>query len=316
MSSSPKNSAKRPAVREVVPYLDGGSFRWTEHDYPSPVARWNYHPEVEIHLIRRGTGNYIIGDRVGTFGPGHVAIVSAGIPHDWMSELAPDECIVGRDAVIQFTPDWLERAIRAMPELGPVRSLIEPTSSGIIFTGDTAARAAEQIELTGQHSGPGRIAHLFTLLGLLSDAPTSDRTAIAHKLCAEDAGREGKSAVDAGLSYVMQNLGGQIRMADAARLAFMSEPSFSKYFKKASGMTFSNLVKQLRIASACRALKESDASISSVALAAGYTNLSNFNRQFLSEMEVTPRRYREQHSRDHRGRDGALTSLEMRAHRG
>lgn len=43
---------------------------------------------------------------------------------------------------------------------------------------------------------------------------------------------EGKSAVDAGLAYVLENLSGNIRLSEAARLAFMSEPSFSKYFKK------------------------------------------------------------------------------------
>lgn len=56
-------------MRELVRALPGQSVRWAEHDYPAPIARWNYHPEYEIHLIRRGTGTYLIGDRVGTFAP-------------------------------------------------------------------------------------------------------------------------------------------------------------------------------------------------------------------------------------------------------
>ena len=43
----------RPAARELIPHPDGESFRWIEHDYPCDIARWNYHPEVEIHLIRK-----------------------------------------------------------------------------------------------------------------------------------------------------------------------------------------------------------------------------------------------------------------------
>ncbi|MCY7289970.1 MAG: hypothetical protein LH624_17430 [Cryobacterium sp.] len=58
----------RPAEREVVPHLNGESFRWMEHDYPSQIARWNYHPEVEIHPIRKSRGSYIIGDQIGGFG--------------------------------------------------------------------------------------------------------------------------------------------------------------------------------------------------------------------------------------------------------
>jgi simple sugar transport system ATP-binding protein len=29
------------------------SFKWHQHDCPSNIARWNYHPECEIHLITR-----------------------------------------------------------------------------------------------------------------------------------------------------------------------------------------------------------------------------------------------------------------------
>lgn len=41
------------ANREVIPADPDHSVRWNEHDYPSPLARWNYHPEYEIHLTRK-----------------------------------------------------------------------------------------------------------------------------------------------------------------------------------------------------------------------------------------------------------------------
>ena len=72
----------------------------------------------------------------------------------------------------------------------------------------------------------------------------------------------------------------------------MSEPSFSKYFKKASGMTFSDLVRRLRIANACRLLAQTDSSIADISVAVGYRNLANFNRQFRSETGYTPSAYR------------------------
>jgi AraC-like DNA-binding protein len=72
----------------------------------------------------------------------------------------------------------------------------------------------------------------------------------------------------------------------------MSEPSFSKYFKKASGMTFTDLVKRLRIANACLLLEQTDISVAQICAQVGYRNLANFNRQFLAEMSVPPRTYR------------------------
>ncbi|MEY2847689.1 MAG: hypothetical protein RI885_354, partial [Actinomycetota bacterium] len=281
-----------PAAREVVPLLPGESFRWMEHDYPSQIARWNYHPEIEIHLIRRSTGSYIIGDQIGPFAPGHVAIVGSGVPHDWMSDLAVDEVIEGRDAVIQFTEGWLERCAQSIPELADTTALIEASKRGIVFGGATARAAAQEIEAVGVSLGSGRIAHMFALLAVLSDAPESDTHFVTAGVYSSDMGREGKAAVDAGLAYILENLTGKIRMSEAARMALMSEPSFSKYFKRASGMTFSDMVKRLRIANACRLLDRTDSSISAISAAVGYTNLANFNRQFLAETGVTPRAYR------------------------
>lgn len=282
----------RPAAREFIPHLDGESFRWTEHDYPAPIARWNSHPEIEIHLIRRSTGSYIIGDQVGPFGPGHVAVVGSEVPHDWMSDLAAGEVIEKRDAVIQFTPDWMVDGVRAIPELHPVADLVEQASRGIVFTGATAAAAADEIERVGATRGMRRMSHFFALLDVLVHAPLRDRHSVARELYSPDVGREGKAAVDAGLAYVRENLGGRIRLSEAARLACMSEPSFSKYFKRASGMTFTELVRRLRIANACRLLAQTDSSVAAISLAVGYQNLANFNRQFRAETGLTPRAYR------------------------
>ena len=73
------------------------------------------------------------------------------------------------------------------------------------------------------------------------------------------------SAVEAGLSYIFENLTGDIRLATAARMAYMSEPTFSKYFKSATGTTFSAMVKKLRIAHARRLLDTTDDAIAQVA---------------------------------------------------
>lgn len=282
----------RPAAREVIPLLPGESFRWLEHDYPSEIARWNYHPEYEIHLIRKGTGSYIIGDQIGAFGPGQVAMIGSELPHDWMSDLEPDEVILGRDAVVQFDADWLGRCIGVLPELSDVRELLDLSQMGIIFGGQTALDAARQIELVGQTTGSRRLSHLFELLATLTHAPEQEKMLVTRAWFSASEGREGKAAVEAGLAYIFANLNDRIRMSEAAHLALMSEPTFSKYFKRASGLTFSDTVKKLRIANACRLLATSELPVSAICIEVGYSNLANFNRQFLAEVGMTPREYR------------------------
>ena len=299
-----------PAARELVPLLPTESFRWLEHDYPAPLARWNYHPELEIHLIRRSSGSYIIGDQIGPFGPGQVAIIGAGLPHDWMSDLVDGEVIDRRDVVIHFTDQWVLACAQLMPELIELTDLLRDARRGVIYAGITSARAAEQIEAIGAATGSERVARMLSLLATMSSAPKEDRRFVTSGIYAGTVDRLGKAAVDAGLAYILENLTEQIRMSEAARLAHMSEPTFSKSFKKASGLTFSDMVKRLRIANACRMLDQTDATVSSISAAVGYSNLSNFNRQFLDEVGYTPRQYRDLDSADKPHAD--VSSLEYR----
>jgi len=229
---------------------------------------------------------------VGTFEPGHVSIVGPNLPHDWVSDLSANEVILDRDAVIQFTEEWIARASLVIPELHGISSLVNSSRRGIVFSGPTAVAAAAEIESVGAASGPQRIGLLFSLLATFMTAPDSDRRYITDDVYTTDVGAEGKAAVDAGLAYMLENLTGRVSMAEAARLALMSESSFSKYFKRASGLTFSDMVKRLRIANACRLLDQTASSVSSISRAVGYTNLANFNRQFLTETGVAPRAYR------------------------
>jgi AraC-like DNA-binding protein len=59
-----------------------------------------------------------------------------------------------------------------------------------------------------------------------------------------------------------------------------------------SGRTFPAFVNQLRVGRACRLLAENEHKIIDIALACGFTNLSNFNRQFRRMKRITPREFR------------------------
>jgi len=281
------------ANREVIPPDPNHSVRWHQHSYPSPLARWNYHPEYEIHLIRKGTGKFIVGDHIGTFEAGHVSIVGSGLPHDWVSDLEPGEVLENRDAVIQFDGKWVEQASGVVPELAEVRPLLEQSARGIEFLGQTAVAAAAAIEAMGQTTGLERLQHLFELFALLAAAPEGDRRYLAEEWFRPQLDGQAAAVVDLVLEYVFSNHSGSVRMSEAAALVGMPEPTFSKYFKRATGQNFSDLVRKLRLAHARRLLERSDKAVSDICYEVGFTNLSNFNRHFLNDTGETPRHYRQ-----------------------
>jgi AraC-like DNA-binding protein len=256
------------------------------------VARWNYHPEYEIHLIRKGAGKFIVGDHIGTFEAGHVSIVGSGLPHDWVSDLKPGEVLKNRDAVIQFDGQWVEQTAALVPEMAEVKPLLEQSARGIEFLGRSARTAAASIEAMGATTGLERLQHLFELFGILARAPQEERRFLAEEWFRPQLDGQAAAVVDIILEYVFSNHAGNIKMSEAAALVGMAEPTFSKYFKRATGQNFSDLVRKLRLAHARRLLERSDKAISDICYEVGFSNLSNFNRHFLNGTGETPRNYR------------------------
>lgn len=284
-----------PAIREVISPDPESSVRWRVHGYPDPLARWNFHPEYEVHLIRRGTGRYIIGDAVHSFGPGHLALVGSNLPHDWISDLGEVDYIAERDVVLQFDEHWLQRCQRVLPELQELDGLLARAAHGIEFLGTTAERGAERMELIGSSRGAERLQHLFALLHLLNSAPQEDYRLLVNDWISQIDELHDSRVISQAIEYIFANISSEVRLATAARIVGMSDSAFSRYFKAASGQTFSELVKKLRLTQACRLLEKNDKQISTIATEVGYSNLSNFNRQFLSSYGMTPRQYRKSH---------------------
>lgn len=278
---------------EVIPPHPQHAIRALMHDFPSEICGWGWHPEYEIHLITKTHGSFIAGDHIGTFAPGQVSMMGPNLPHDWVSDLPEGEVAVNRDAVIQFTDEWIRACMQLMPELLEVDGMLTLASRGIVFSGATAWRAAEKILDVVSSQGALQMSNLFKLLGLFARAPADEREVVASEWMGRPTDEDSRAAVEAGLAYIFENLTGDIRLATAARLAYMSEPTFSKYFKRATGQTFSTMVKKLRIAHARQLLDSTDHSVAHVASLSGYHNMANFNRQFLGEVGTTPTKYRQ-----------------------
>ena len=98
-------------------------------------------------------------------------------------------------------------------------------------------------------------------------------------------------ALDAA-NYVRANIGKQIRLDDVAERAGMTPCAFSRYFAEKVGVTFSSLVKVLRIEHALDELEVRDGAISDLAEQIGYQSCCTFSRAFKEVTGKTPSEYR------------------------
>ena len=84
-----------------------------------------------------------------------------------------------------------------------------------------------------------------------------------------------------------------IRMRDLCAIGNMSERSLHRLFVRHLGENVSDYLGRLRIGRTCMWLVETDRPIGVIAADAGFSNLSNFNRQFRNARHMSPREFRQ-----------------------
>ena len=94
------------------------------------------------------------------------------------------------------------------------------------------------------------------------------------------------------LDYVHDHLHQEIKLADLSALLGMSQFHFSHQFKQAIGTTPYQYLLQQRVERAKQLLKNSDRSITDIALMCGFNSHSHLSKQFRQLAGVTPKDYR------------------------
>jgi AraC-like DNA-binding protein len=288
-STSLPERDRRPAYESIV-LSTAETFIWRCDDYPLPWAIWNSHPECEVHYIRCSEGICQIGDHIGSFMAGDLFLIGSNLPHNWVTPLEVGETIRQRDVVVQFDPERIVRAGADVPELQQLGALFDRARRGIVFRGQARARGAAFIEEIGNASRLGRLSRLIDLLDLLNQ--TEEYALLSSAGFVPSLDLADNRVLARVFNYLAENLEGDVRLSRVACIAGMTETSFSRFFKKRTGNTFSRHLSELRIGKACGLLASTDLAITEISHSAGYGNLSNFNRAFRELRSITPSRYR------------------------
>lgn len=85
-----------------------------------------------------------------------------------------------------------------------------------------------------------------------------------------------------------------VTLSEAAEHFGFSTAHFCTLIKKSTGRTFLQIIKEINLTQACRALRETSLSIASICELVGYVNPEHFMRLFKDTYGITPGQYREQ----------------------
>ena len=269
---------------------DAGRSVRVEHAQRPPNVRYHYHPECELLLVRGGAGRRIIGDRIADYSGRELVLVGPKLPHAWIAEPPVFQRQDADFTVVLFTRESIGIEFLQKPELRPIDALLEAAARGLAFD-PAAAGSVEQaiLDLPGLQG----CARLLAFLGMLHCLAAEGHPSAIVSEHYEASDVELEHAVLArALQYVHENSERRIPLAEISAQVGMSIPTFTRFFKRMTGMTFVSYLNQWRIRRACILLRETRASVLEISLAVGYGNLSHFNRQFLKYRSLTPLRYR------------------------
>ncbi len=285
----------KPSLERLEPPANT-SFRFFALDAPSIPFRWHYHRDHELTLIHAGSGRRFVGDRIAHYRAPDLILLGPELPHTWHAEAAPGSR--QRAIVVQFSDELIAR-VTSFPEMRRVRALLARSRRGLAFSGGTLDRATSSL-LAMEDRSPAR--RLLALLALLQDlaegAAAGEADEIAGPQASSQLDADAERRIDAVRRHIATHYRSPLPQSALARLAGMSVPAFSRFFRRVTGRTFVRYLRELRIGHARDLLIRTDSPIGDICADAGFTNLSNFNRCFVALTGKTPRAFRKAFSGD------------------
>ena len=265
-----------PAIEIVTPDQNR-PFRAWAHQAPTLPRYWHQHAEYELLAVVAGDGERHLGDRIDHVQAPQVLLISPQVAHAWTTA-SPYVHLV-----VQFRHDWLGADFFATPGCEKIAAMLARPVAGLVVSGAAARELiAEMRALLPQVGLPA----ITALLRCLDHFAAAKPQPIGGTAEAPD------QRLQRILAWITERAHHDLSLASVAEEMAMHPQAFARYFRRASGQAFLDYLRHTRIGIACNRLRESDESITHIAMHAGFGTIASFNRAFLRLRGMTPSEYR------------------------
>jgi len=173
--------------------------------------------------------------------------------------------------------------------------MFERAKKGILFKPEIKSVVGPKIEKLVEEKGLKRI---LSLLDVLNDLATSENYSLLNvDGFAFETKPQDSEKIDIIFKHINNNFKNHISLEEIADKVSMTVPSFCRYFKKATGKTFTKLVNEYRVVHATKLLLEKQSSITDICFECGFNNFSHFNKLFKEITGKSASKYRSEMKR-------------------
>ena len=280
-----------------IPSTGENSFRIQIDEDKHFYDRFHHHQELQITKIEKSHGTLLIGNTATAFEAGDLFIIGANVPHSFRNHPSfyKRKTNEARSLSIFFNAQSFGEGFFDLPELKKVKTLLKKADYGIRIEGKTKMLVSSKIEEIQPATGLSRLLLLLQILDLLS--ASEDITLLSNVPYFIPSESLESSKLEMIFQYVLDHYERPIKLSEVANISNLSISAFCRFFKSRTRKTFSRFVNELRISIACKQLLSSDHSISEICYMVGFTNLSNFNRQFRLITGHSPSKFVQMHKK-------------------
>ncbi len=256
--------------------------------YPSVNAHW--HDEAELTLITKGSCTYHVHLETYDVGEGDLLFIPPAELHS--INVAPNGYMQSRTYV--FHMDFLgtnSADICALRYLTPIsrHTIVLPC---IIRKEHPAyprlMELFQEMDRVYKETPPGYEMVLKALLLCVTAVllPYKETESMRPQL--EDEHTEKLKLV---LEYIGEHYSEELSIPQLSRLCFFSEYHFMRFFKKYTGISCLEYIKNLRLEKTASLLAKGGKSVLDISLLCGFSNLSYFYREFKKKYGMTPKQF-------------------------
>jgi len=280
------------ALSTGFPLTQNGCFTIFSKKNPQLDFPLHTHDTFEIKLLSNAFGaQRIIGDHISEIGAKELVCVGPDLTHGWLQHHCKSKNV--SDVTIQFNKDFLSEQFLQKNQLSGIRSLLEKSKRGMLFSTETFDLVSTRISNLNEKKGFESIIELLSILQDLSTSRNikllSNSTFIADKTSCNS------RRIEKVFSFMNQHYTNHISLSDVSKIAGMHDAAFSRFIKKRTGVSFIDNLNDIRIGHISRLLVETNYSIEQIAYQCGFNNMSHFNRIFKTKNGFTPVELREKY---------------------
>ncbi len=237
----------------------------------------HFQPSIEVVYLRSGSSTVLIDTKEYRLEPDDLLIVFPQQIHSYHDDNNPD-CMV-MFVPLDFVPLFRDQFCCTLPT--------DPVLRG-------ASRFPHLLELfphiqhaashTGPHSNEILQGYLAAFFGQLLEQLTLETT-----------GDIEYSIVHTILRYCTAHCYEPLNIQSLSEALHLNRSYLSAVFSQQLHISLSDYLNALRIEEACRRLRNTNDTITEIALAVGFENTRTFNRAFMRNCNITPSDYRKLH---------------------